>query len=183
MTDESRSANEIRDAFLSGESAATRLVRDWIAGIVRGGWRFADPDAVIQAVVVELLELARRGAIRSDTSFRSYVQTVTRHSCVDAYRRERLRRTDELDDQHFEVADETSADPHTRIELSQQLERLRFIWQGLAPACRELLRWAYADEVPSAEIARRLQISAGNARVRLHRCLERARELRREHYR
>jgi len=168
--------------FLQGEHGATSTVQGWVAVVVRGGWRFADSDSVIQTILLELLELGRRGVIREDGGLRSYVQTVARHSCVDTFRREQLRVTSSLEDQHFELPD-TSLHPHLRVELSQQLERLRFVWQALGQDCRRIMRWAFTDELTSAEIARRLEIKAGNARIRLHRCVQKARKLAEEHVR
>lgn len=178
----SRSSAEIRAAFLAGERAAIEEVEGWVGGIVHGAWSFADPDAVRQEILLELVQLGRAGEVRSGTDFRAYVRSVARHSCIDAYRRGRLRNTETIDDTFFELPDDSWIDAETRFEVSRRRERLRFLWQALAPTCRDLLRWAYGDGLSAAAIAERLGIRAGNARVRLHRCLERARELRREFF-
>ncbi len=176
-----RDPSEIRTAFLTGEDRAVHEVEDWVSGLVRGGWRFRDPDAVVQEILLELVGLGRSGTIREDLDFRAYVRTVARHTCVDIHRRDRLRRTESIDDPYFETpADDDAPDPEERLAARRRRERLRYLMQGLAPACRSLLRWAYGDGLSSNEIADRLEIAPGAARVRLHRCLERARKLSRE---
>lgn len=171
---------KIRDAFLRDGTEAVEEVRSWVRAVVHGGWRFPDPDAVVQEIMLELVRLGRGGGIRKAPDFRAYVRTVARHSCVDAFRRERVRQTQPLDDVYFEIPGAPDGDPEQRYLEQRRRERLRFLWQALAPACRELLRWAHGDDMTSSQIAERLGISAGAARVRLHRCLERARELHRE---
>ncbi|MDX1388673.1 MAG: sigma-70 family RNA polymerase sigma factor [Acidobacteriota bacterium] len=156
---------KIRDAFLRDGTEAVEEVRSWVRAVVHGGWRFPDPDAVVQEIMLELVRLGRGGGIRKAPDFRAYVRTVARHSCVDAFRRERVRQTQPLDDVYFEIPGAPDGDPEQRY-----LEQRR----------RELLRWAHGDDMTSSQIAERLGISAGAARVRLHRCLERARELHRE---
>jgi RNA polymerase sigma factor (sigma-70 family) len=176
-----RAPERIRSAFLAEHDAAILEVRRWIRGVVRGGWRFADPEAVVQEILLELIRLGRDGAVRDDRDFAAYVRTVARHSCVDAFRRARIRETASIDDVFFE--DEPPGpgdDPERALLERRRREHLRFVWQGLAQPCRDLLRWAYAERSSSAEIANRLGISAVNARVRLHRCLERARAIHRE---
>lgn len=177
-----RTSAEIRDGFLEGEHAATTTVQGWVRGVVHGGWRFRDADAVVQEILLELVRLGRSGSVRDDRDFKAYVQTVTRHTCVDIFRRERLRAAESLDDSFFEVPGGDDADPEQAYRARHRRERLRYILQGLEPGCRTLLRWAYADERSSADIADQLDITAGNARVRLHRCLERARALYREYF-
>ena len=102
MRTHSGSDQEILQAFLDEQDAALETVRDWVCGHVGSRWRFRDPEAVVQEIVLELLRLARDGRIRRDSSFRAYVQTVARHTCVDQYRRQRLRTSSETEDGFFD---------------------------------------------------------------------------------
>ena len=172
-----RSPSRVRRDFLADEQRAVRTVERWVQAIVRGGWRFSDPAAVTQDIMLELVLLARSDRIPVNRDFQAFVRTVTRHSCVDAFRRDRIRATEPLEDRFFELPGKERDDPEARLLAHRQRERLRFLWQALAPTCRELIRWAHGEEISADIIAERLDISPGNARVRLHRCLERARTL------
>ena len=50
--------------------------------------------------------------------------------------------------------------------------------QSLTPPCRELLAMAFGDGMSAPEIGERLGLTAGNVRVRTHRCLKSARAVR-----
>jgi RNA polymerase sigma factor (sigma-70 family) len=180
MRTDSGSDQGILQAFLEEQDAALETVRGWVCGHVGSRWRFRDPEAVVQEIVLELLHLAREGRIRSDSSFRAYVQTVARHTCVDQYRRQRLRTSSETEDGFFDSVPDSRPDPEQAASERERREHARFIFQALDPACRNLLGWSFGDDLPGAEIARRLGITAVNARVRVHRCLEKARSLRRD---
>jgi len=176
----SESEDDIQRAFVAEEEPALETVRGWVAFLVSSRWSFADPDAVVQEVVLELIRLARDGRIRNDTRFRAFVSTVARHTCVDHYRRQRLRETVETDDGFFETLDDPAPNPEQAARRREQCEQVRFIMQALDPGCRELMVWFFGEELEGGEIARRIGITPGNVRVRIHRCLEKARRMRRE---
>ena len=45
------------------------------------------------------------------------------------------------------------------------------------PTCRELWRLVYAEGLSAQDVGEKLGIKAGNVRVRVHRCLEKARAI------
>ncbi len=148
--------------------------------MLRGGnWRFGDPESVAQEVLLRLVGLVRADRVRDPGSFQKLVYTVAKNTCVDFYHRER-RREDvvggELDPES-EPADPASAHPHADLEERERDHELRYVLQRLPQTCRELLTWIYAEGVDATEAARRLGVQSGALRVRLHRCLKRAREL------
>lgn len=178
MERDPRATAEIRDGVLRDEPQAIVTVRGWIAAMVYGaGWGLDDPEAVIQDVTVRVLHLGRTGRIRKDTDFKSFVLTVARHECTDVYRRERLRTTIESRARGTEPRQTAGGNPHRQLEEKEQRELLKFIFQALPEECRRLWRWLYRDGLPAAEVAGRLGITVVNARVRAHRCLERARTI------
>jgi RNA polymerase sigma factor (sigma-70 family) len=139
-------------------------VRGWVSDLVGARWRFPDPEAVVQEIVLELLRLARDGRIRRDTAFRSFVLTVARNTCVDQYRRQRLRATVDKDDGFFETLDDPGPDPEQAARERERLEQVRFIVQALDPGCSDLLRGFFGEGLEGKEIARRMGISPGNVR-------------------
>ena len=170
----------VLSGFLAENDSALETVRAWVSDLVGARWSFPDPEAVVQEIVLELLRLARGGRIRRDTAFRSFVLTVARNTCVDHYRRQRLRATVDQDDKFFETLDAPGPDPEEAARKRERLEQVRFIVQALDPGCRDLLRRFFGEELDGGEIARRMGISPGNVRVRVHRCLDKARKIRQE---
>ena len=73
-----------------------------------------------------------------------------------------------------------AGDPQRDVERRERLEHLRYIHQRLPEDCRKLWGLVYGEGLPAPEVARRLGISDVNARVRIHLCLEKARELGRQ---
>jgi RNA polymerase sigma factor (sigma-70 family) len=167
-----------RDGLIAGSPEAVETVRRWAASVVHGGrWSLADRDGAVQEIAARILHLARDGRIRAGADFRSFVLMVSRHTCVDLYRRERLRRSFEEPDPPLEDRAAPGEDPHAALERRERLDRLRYVVQAIPEECRRLWRWAYAEGLSGAEIGRRLGITEGNARVRLHRCARRARRI------
>jgi RNA polymerase sigma factor (sigma-70 family) len=145
------------------------------------GWGLSDPEAVIQEVTLRVMHLGRAGRIREETDFKSFVLTIARHTCTDQYRRERLRGSIETYSNGIEHQAASRDNPESQLEENERRELLRFIFQELSEDCRRLWRWVYGEELPAAEVAGRLGISVGNARVRVHRCLGKAREIHRRY--
>jgi RNA polymerase sigma factor (sigma-70 family) len=179
MKRDRQTAAEIRDGVLRGRSRAIEAMRDWIAAMVYGaGWGISDPEAAIQEVTLRVLHLAKSGRIRTDTDFKGFVLTVARHECTDIYRREKLRAAVETRGAEAEYRSASGGDPYQRLEEKERRELLKFIFQALPEDCRRLWRWLYREGLASTEVAQRLGISAVNARVRVHRCLQKARKVR-----
>ncbi len=173
----------VRRGVIEGRADAVETVRGWIAAMVYGaGWRLADPESAIQDVVARIIDLAARGRIRDDTDFKSFVLTVARHGCTDQFRRERLRARHETSapPPAAGVADAGAApgNPESVLAHKERREMLRFIFQALPEECRRLWRWVYGQGLAAAEVAERLGISVVNVRVRVHRCLKKAQEIR-----
>ena len=167
--------NDVREGLLREDPVAVRAVRSWIAALVYGAdWRLEDPEAAIQETVVRVIHLARTGRVRYDTDFKAFVRTVTRHECTDLYRRERSRGDVEA---AGAAGSRSPSDPQEALERKERLELLKFIVQALPAECVRLWSWIYREDMSAAQVAERLGITAVNARVRLHRCVEKAREI------
>jgi RNA polymerase sigma-70 factor (ECF subfamily) len=155
-------------------------VRAWIQVVIRAGaWKFGDPESVAQDVLVQLVRVVQAGRVNDPGSFEKYVYSVAKNVCVDVYHRERRRR--EVAEGDSESARESARDeaqaPDDDLERRERDGMLRYVLQRLPPACRDLLGWIHGEGANPAEAARRLGIEAGTVRVRVHRCLKKAREI------
>jgi RNA polymerase sigma factor (sigma-70 family) len=185
MERDTRAAAEIRDGLLRNERGAVDTVRGWVAAMVYGArWGLDDPEAAIQDVTMRILHLGNTGRIREETDFRSFVRTIARHECTDIYRRERLKSAVEsrgIGVGRKQTSEDDPYNPYKRLERKEQRELLRFIYQALPEECRRIWSWLYGEGLSAAEIASRLGITAVNARVRAHRCLQKARKIHSEY--
>ena len=174
-------AGSLPQAFLEGDEDAQATIAGWVAAIVRfGGWRFSDPEGVVQEVLMKLIRIGRQGGLPAPSSLRSFVASVARYTCIDLYRREKHRQSFEQRMPEVFDAPGNTPDPERRQRERERLDRLRYIHQRLSADCRELWRLIYTEELPPTEAASRLSISVGNLYVRVHRCLERARAIGRQ---
>jgi len=172
---------QILNGFLAGEDQAVYLVQGWVDGVVHlGRWRFEDPAGVSQEIVMRLITTVRSGRYQQRSSFKTFVFAVAKYTCVDVYRRERLRGHVERAEQP-ETLRRTDPEPHRSMEEQESLAVLSYIVQRLPDECRRLWKWVYGEGLTAAEIGSRLGASAGAIRVRVHRCLEKARAYAAEH--
>jgi RNA polymerase sigma-70 factor (ECF subfamily) len=177
---ERMSDDAILEGFLAGDDQAVHHVQGWVDGVVHlGRWRFADPEAVAQEIVLRLIGVVRSGRYERRSSFKTFVFAVAKYTCVDLFRRERLRARLETGAETDAVA--SAGHPHRALEAREDLDRLKYILQGLPEECRRLWRWVYGEGLSAAEIGRRLGAQAGTVRVRVHRCIQKAREFAQQH--
>ena len=155
-------------------------MRDWIGHVLRGGnWRFTDPEGVSQEIVLRLHQLVRSDRVLDPESFQKYVYTVAKHVCVKVYHRERRRAAREQPEPFEADAAPVAgaSNPETELEQRERLELVATIFQRLPEPCRDLWDWIYREELAASEIAAKLGTTANNVRVRVHRCLEKARAI------
>ena len=175
---------EIYRRFRDGDDAATHQVRDWTAGVVRGGaWRFVDDEAVIQETLVTLVRLAQEDKISEPGGFQKFVYTVAKRTCVAQCYRDKRRREHEVAEESAPERAVPPDDTPDGRERRARIEALGFVLQQLSDDCRELWDRIYCRGQSSGEIAGELNITANNVRVRTHRCMEKARTLMRRYQR
>jgi RNA polymerase sigma factor (sigma-70 family) len=172
--------DEILSGFLAGDEEAVHHVQGWVDGVLHlGRWRFEDPEAVGQEIVMRLLGIVRSGRYARRSSFKTFVFAVAKYTCVDLFRRERLRGRVEsgaVAPVEAMPAANASEHPYRALEAREDLELLKYVLQGLPEECRRLWAWVYGEGLTAAEVGHRLGASAGTVRVRVHRCIQRARE-------
>jgi RNA polymerase sigma-70 factor (ECF subfamily) len=165
-TDESLVAD-----FLANVPDAVGTIGRWAREVaVHRAWGFETADDVVQATLLAVVRGLRDGRFTGG-DLRAWVRRIAKNLCVTSYRRRRVRGTEVP----WDVADGTAPELASADPDPARTDLVRKILEGLDEACRRLLDLAYAQGLSRREIARELGISEGAARVRLHRCLERAR--------
>jgi len=170
----------ILDDFRRGQPEAVGAVRGWIRAVVFGGrWGFEDPDAVCQDILIDVLILVRRNGVRGPGAFQKLVHTLARCRAVDRYHSTRKRASIEADvpDEELHAAPAGDVTASSALARRDRLNALRYVIQRLPEACRELWRMIYLEHRSAEAIGEALGSTANNVRVRTHRCLEKAREI------
>jgi len=105
--------------------------------------------------------------------FRVWLFTLARNLLRDRWRQ--LKRAPEWDDSDAELPDPGSG-PETLVGRQQEADRLRRALLQLPPALREVLVLSRYHGLSFAEIAQIVSCTAGAARVRAFRAMERLRQ-------
>jgi RNA polymerase sigma factor (sigma-70 family) len=170
------SDRDLIDGFLRGDKPAHQTIREWVDIVIRSAplnssVSYEDVEA---DVIEKLLGNFRGGRFRFESSLKTYVQKVTKFTIIDAGRRCRRLQTD-LEDVMDEVAD-----PDQFIELFERKEEYAIylrVYDLIGEDCRRLWKMLFQEELPSAEIAKRIGITLGTLKTRTFRCKEKAIEL------
>lgn len=172
---------DILAAFQSGRPEAIATVRRWVSHVVaHPGWRLSDAESVVQDVLLKLFDIARSGRFHGMSSFRTFATSVARNTCIDAYRRQRWRERAEVQNASGETRAIAAGDPEEERRTQERRELLRYVFQRLPEECCRLWIWIYGQGLAARQVAEKLGISETNARVRAHRCLQKARSIARE---
>lgn len=159
------------ERLVAGDSAAAEEVGGWVR-------RAASPfrrrlgsewDDVVQDSLLELLEAARAGRCRGESSLRGYVWRLAASNCLDRLRRRRRWIEVELEDTPAPAGDGTLA----ALLADEARDRLVALARSLPLACRELWRDLLAGR-GYREMSARWGVSEGTLRVRVLRCRRRA---------
>jgi len=160
---------DLPQRLLANEPGAIATAARWAREITRHhAWGFESPEDVAQETLLALVRNLRDGRFTSG-DFRAYVRRIAKNISISSYRRARVRATTIPLEEDMQPA---AAGADARVEHGASVGR---ILAGLDETCRRLIALAYLYGLSRREIAGRLGISEGAAKVRLFRCLERAR--------
>lgn len=164
--------------YTRGDEESERALRSWVEEVVSfGRWRFDDPEAVIQDVMIRLLLIAREGRYRSESNPRTFVRSVAKNTCIDAHRRAILVSRTESPPLEEDPPANPGEDPESILRERERVERLRYVIEMLSEECRRLWRWIYQEGLSSRAVSEKLGIAEGAVRGRVHRCLNQARRI------
>lgn len=160
------------EAFLRGESPTVRLMAGWARSVAtHRAWGFETPDDVVQSTLLALVQNFRDGRFKGG-NLRAYVQRITMNMCITDYRRSRAR------GENVPLEDTTPApatpwsgeDTERRVILDRILDRL-------GEKCRRIVVMAYIQGYSRKEVGEQLGITEEAARVKLFRCISKARDI------
>ena len=158
--------------FLQGELSAMRTIAGWAETVARyEAWGFESPEDVVQATMLALVTNFRDGRFAGG-NLRSYVRRIAKNYCVTSYRKMRSR------GEHVSLDDLTSGLAAVPAQIDgEDKVSLEAVLDELDDGCRRIVLLAYVQGHTRHEIARQMDISVEAARVRLFRCLQRARAI------
>ena len=146
---------------------AARRLRDW-----------AEAEDVAQEALRRALQAMRSGKIANPAALPAFLFQTAVHICLHRGR-SAGRETKALQRLAFD-GPATATDPTDPLQTLISAERREAVRRALAQldaGDRELLSLTYVETLEAAEIGLRLNLSAGNVRVRRHRALRRLAEL------
>lgn len=156
--------------FLANETDAIALVAGWARDVARyRAWGFEEPEDLVQEVLLAVVRNLRDERFVAG-DLRAYVRRIAKNVCISSYRRARTRGVEAPLDEGLQA---TGGDGRS-LERRAMLTR---ILASLDDACRRMIAQAYYYGLSRKEIAARWGISVTAAKVRLFRCLEKARML------
>jgi RNA polymerase sigma factor (sigma-70 family) len=173
------SSEKIVSAFLEGRAEAVRTVRGWVEPVCRHqAWGGVDAEEMVQESMLRITDALRRGSFERRSSFKTFACAVAKVTCLETRRFARRQAAAAASNPGGHAAsDERQRSPEGALLNRERLSMLSFVVQGVSPECRRLWQLVFGSDLTPSEIASRLEVSPGTVRVRLHRCLKRAREL------
>ena len=158
-----------------GDEAALRQVRDRVGRIIafRGfGMPQEDRRDLQQDVVTQIWEAVRRPDFDFGRGFWGFVEVVTARRCIDWLRGRRW--TEDIEDSPHADAGRT---PLESVLARERVELAHLVLARLDRGCRDLIYMHAGMNRTYREIAQLVGGTEGALRVRLHRCVKRARTL------
>ncbi len=160
--------------FLAGDADSHRQVDRWIREVLRhrGFGLGADAEDVAQEVRRKLLVALRERRFQGDASLRTYVWKAAQCAAIDQLRsRARRAVVAPLDEAREPAARETAESGLLETERRTLAQR---VLDGMDGECRRLWALIVFEQLPYAEIGRRLGLTEGNVKVRALRCRRKA---------
>ena len=160
-------------------SAFDELVRATTAEAYTLAFRLTGNEEDARDVVQEAYLRAWQGIhrFRGDAAFTTWLYRITANASYTLVERRRRRRTTRLDDVDDPIDRSLGAQPDTLAESSAGLGELSVALDQLPTTLRTLVILKDVYGLSHDAIADELDISIAAAKVRLHRCRKRLREL------
>ena len=161
--------------FQAGDDATSRKVQRRVSRILMfRGWGIPPEDQkdLTQQIMWQLWEATNKENFRAE-GFWKFVEIVASRRCIDWRRAQRQNRA--LED--VDEPSDSRQNPLTTALQKEKVERAHAVLAQLSPECRNLIRLHVAEGKSYREIAEILGDTEGALRVRMHRCIQRARKV------
>ena len=159
------------EAYLLGDADAVRAVEVWIEAELRANHASLhhEHEDLAQSVHQKLVWQLREGRFRGDSSLKTYVTRITRHTAADAARRGKTRA------KYSTFEGESSVAPSRRLERHQAGKIALDAFKASDPMCREMWKLILVDGLSYEKMAERLAIRPGTVKYRMWECRKRLR--------
>lgn len=168
--------SQFAQLYVSGEKAAYKQVDRWISQVTNlSVWHFVDDVEDINSIVhLKLFSNLKAGHFRGESTFRTYVQRVTRYTCIDQVRSQRVARQVDPDDLPGPSGIER---PDTMHEAKEERQIFVKIFRAIGPECQKIWRMIFADSLNYKEIGEKLHLPEGTVKRKVHECKQMAIQL------
>ena len=144
-----------------------RIARKW-------NWTDADSvDDIAQDCFIKLLESLSSGRFEGRSSFKTYVYTITRRTCIDYYKAARAVELADID--KVTVIDDACSQEDQVIAQEQRKTAYRVL-MSLPKECRSLWRAVFFGNRNYKQVAEQLGLSEGSVKRKMWECRQLARE-------
>jgi len=155
-------------AFLRGDRAPVEEIRASIVAVVR---TFQFPDAgleteLAQDAMTRFFQSLSAGQFRGESSLKTYAQKVAKYTCLEHVRRRRFEVKMDLDAIPSRAL---WSEPERALLGTEEHQRNLRAFAALPGESRELLRLIFLEGLSYAEVARRLGVTEGAIKSRVHR--------------
>lgn len=132
----------------------------------------AEAEDAVQEVMIKLWD--RRETLKNYRSVEAFAMTVTRNHCLDRLRKKRTLSFEEVP--VLEKEFHRAGNPHERMELNDNVNKIRMIMQELPGQQREIVQLRDVEGYAFEEIADITGMNVNLIRVNLSRARKKIRE-------
>lgn len=144
-----------------------RIARKW-------NWTDADSvDDIAQDCFIKLLESLSSGRFEGRSSFKTYVYTITRRTCIDYYKASRAA---EMDDIEQVALQDPARSQEEQVLAAEQRRTAYLVLMSLPKDCRRLWRMIFFGKRNYRQAAEKLGLSEGSIKRKMWECRQLARE-------
>jgi RNA polymerase sigma-70 factor (ECF subfamily) len=162
------------ERYLGGDESAFREIESWVRQALESRYPVLrqEVEDLCQATHEKLVENLRALRFQHRSTLRTYVVGITHHTAIDRVRK--LYRELPLP-LHWDARDAGTTDnPYRSLAALEERQLLHQVVQRSSPACRELWRLVFLDQLSYVETGRRLGIPPGTVKSRMWHCRRKA---------
>jgi RNA polymerase sigma-70 factor (ECF subfamily) len=134
-------------------------------------------EELVQETMARVLVNLGAGAFRGESSLTTYAQRIARHVCLEQIRKRRV--ASGVDPAEVAGSDPASGPEASLIRAEEHRHNLALL-ASLSPACLDLFRLIFVEELTYAQAAERLGVSETAVKLRVYRCRQSIQSLRTE---